>query len=596
MYTKKPKLIWQIFPSFLIIILGALIAVTWYSNRHFKHFFIENSEKELTIQARLLQHKFTGILAADPDQIHHVDTLCKKIKENVKTRVTIILPSGRVVGDSTGRIETMGSHKSRPEIQRALAGAKGVSIRYSDTLDQKMMYIALPLFAAGPKGQVQAVVRTAVSVSTIDASIQSVHNKTLIAMLLTVMAAALVSLYVSRRISQPVEKMTQGAQAFARGNLTNRLEVPDTEEFSQLARAMNSMAQSLDERIEDSINRRRELEAVHSSMQEGVIAIDNNEKIITINKAAAKIFDFPAPNLAHRNILEVSRNFELQNFIQKALSTHEPVEADIRLIREEEHILNIHSTALWDTGENRMGTLIIFHDITRIRRLEKMHKAFAANVSHELKTPLTSIKGFIETLQEMVVKNETKQALNFMGIIDKNVHRMIDIINDLLALSRLERLEGTELQFENQPLLAMVESAVNMLSPSWKAKEMEIQMNCQEDIQVLADPVLLEQALVNLVDNAIKYSPDGGRIRIEAETVPTGTEISIQDWGAGIAHEHLPKIFNRFYRVDKARSRQAGGTGLGLAIVKHIVQYHMGRIEVQSNRGKGTRFTIHIPG
>ena len=593
MYSKRPKLIWQIFPSFLFIILGALVAVTWYSNQHFKHFFIENSEKELTIQARLLQHKFTGILTSDPEQINHVDALCKRIKQNVKTRVTIVLPSGRVVGDSTGRIETMESHKSRPEIQRALAGAKGVSIRYSDTLDQKMMYIALPLFKKN--NQVQAVVRTAVSVSTIDASIQSVHNKTLVAMLLTVLAAAAVSLYVSRRISRPVEEMTRGAQAFAQGNLTNHLKVPDTEEFSQLARAMNSMAQSLDERIEDAINRRRELEAVHASMKEGVIAIDNNEKIITINKAAEKIFDFSAPNLAHRNILEVSRNFELQNFIQRALSTHEPVKADIRVVREEEHILNIHSTALWDTGENRMGTLIIFHDITRIRRLEELHKAFAANVSHELKTPLTSIKGFIETLQETVVNNHTDQALNFMGIIDKNVHRMIDLINDLLALSRLERLEGTKLQCENQPLVAMVESAVNILGPHWKKKNMEIQVECREDIQVLADPILLEQALVNLVDNAIKYSPGKGKIRIEARTLPTGTEISIQDWGTGIAHEHLPKIFNRFYRVDKARSRQEGGTGLGLAIVKHIVQYHMGRIEVQSDRGKGTRFTIHIP-
>ena len=592
MYIRKRKLIWHIFPSFLIIILGSLIFSTWYATQHFKHFFIENSEKELTIQARLLQHKFTGILDTAPQSITDMDRLCKKIGETVHTRVTIILPSGEVVGDSFGRIETMENHRDRPEIQTALNGNKGVSVRYSATLDQNMMYIALPLLNGST---VRAVVRTAVSISTIDQSIHSVRNNIFFTLIFIVLVAVAASLIVSRRISRPVEEMKQGAQEFARGNLNNRLAVPDTEELSELARAMNTMAESLDDKIKDSINRRRELEAVHTSMQEGVIAIDNQERIITINAAASKIFDFSASTLKNRNILEVARNFELQTFIQKALATPEPVEEDIHIQREEEMILNIHSTALWDTSEERMGTLIIFHDITRMRRLERMHKDFAANVSHELKTPLTSIKGFIETLQEMVQRNHTEQSLNFMQIIDKNVNRMIDLINDLLALSRLERLQGTDIQFENHPISSLVAAGVNLCRPAWEKKNIAIEVHCPDKAKALVDPILMEQALVNLVDNAIKYSPADGRVAIEVTPVDGGTEIRIRDWGSGIGQEHLPKIFNRFYRVDKGRSRAEGGTGLGLAIVKHIIQYHSGRIEVQSTKGKGSCFLIFIP-
>ncbi len=593
MTLKRRKLLWQIFPSFLVIILVALAFETWYSTRFFKDFFIENSEKELTTQALLLQHKFSGILNTDPSRIHHMDELCKRIGNTVNTRVTIILPSGKVVGDSFGRIETMENHTGRPEIQRALGGHKGVSVRYSATLDKNMMYIALPLLN---RERVQAVVRTAVSVSSIDSSIHTVQNRLLLSLIPIVIAAGLAGLYVGRRIARPVEEMKKGAQEFARGNLKNRLDIPDSEELAELARAMNTMAEKLDEKIKDSIHRSRELEAVHSSMQEGVIAIDDAERIITINAAAAKIFDFSAATLKQRNILEVARNFELQTFIQKALATPEPVEEDIHIQREEEMLLNIHSTALWDSTGSRMGTLIIFHDTTRIRKLERMHKDFAANVSHELKTPLTSIKGFIETLQEMVTRNETEPSLGFLKIIDKNVNRMIDLINDLLALSRLERLEGTHIMVEPYPISSLVAAAVNICRPKCEARNIQIKVNCPSDATVMVDPILMEQALVNLVDNAVKYSTPDNTIDIRVTPGDSETAIAVTDRGAGIGQEHLSKLFNRFYRVDKGRSRSEGGTGLGLAIVKHIVQYHSGRIEVQSTRGKGSTFTIHIPG
>ena len=606
--VKKRKLIWQVFPSFLVIILLSLTAVTWYSTRYFKDFFLENSEKELTIQAKLLQNKFARLLREEGGSILQIDAECKRVGESIQSRVTIVLPSGQVVGDSFGRVETMENHLIRPEIQAALKGRKGISIRYSSTLDQNMMYIAFPVTledqgwgavepggSTNPKNQVIAVVRTAVSISDIDKKITTVGNNILVALIFTLIAAAIASFYVAGRITKPVEQMTKGAMEFAKGNLNNRLSAPDTQELSQLARAMNQMAVKLAKKIQDFKNRSHELEAVHTSMQEGVIAIDKNEQIITINTAAAKIFDFPSSTLKKKNILEVARNYELQTFIQKALSTHEPVEEDILIERDETIVLNIHSTALYDTQEERMGTLIIFHDITRIRRLENMHKAFAANVSHELKTPLTTIKGFIETLQQMLADNEIQNSDTFLKIIEKNVNRMVDLINDLLALSRLERLEGTAVEFDSHPLSTLLNGAVNLCQSQALEKKSHICLSCPDTLSVRVDPILIEQAIINLVDNAVKYSPEDTRITIGVSCQKGVVIIEIRDFGNGIDKEHLPKLFNRFYRVDKGRGRNEGGTGLGLAIVKHIVQHHGGKIEVESQRGKGTTFKISLP-
>jgi len=588
---KKQKLIWQIFPFFLVIIIVSLSLEAWYFNRHSRRFFLENTEKELIVRARLIELKIAGMLSENPVQEQKLNAFCKELGAAIQTRITIVAPSGRVIADSFARVATMENHQNRPEIKTAFSGRQGMAIRYSRTLDKDMMYIALPV--KGPEG-VLAVIRTAVSVSAIEKNIQSTRNKVLLFLIVTVIAAAGVCWYVTRKIIQPLEEIKKGAQAFARGDLSNRLPVPDTEELSAVARSMNQMAQNLAHQIQEALDRQRELEAVHASMQEGVIAIDNQEKIITINDAAARIFSFPAPELKNKSVLEVARNYEFQTFIHTALSTHEPVEDDIRIHQDKEQILNVHSSALWDSRDHRIGTLIIFHDITRIRRLEKMHKDFAANVSHELKTPLTTLKGFIETLQAMP-DTTSEDRSGFLRILEKNVNRMIDLVNDLLALSHLERLEGTGIRFDETRLSDLIQSAVTTCGPLAEAKQIQVQIACPEDLSVRVDPVLIEQAIVNLVENAVKYSPENARVDIMVRNPGTDIEIDVIDSGTGIAAEHLPKIFNRFYRVDKGRSRQEGGTGLGLAIVKHIIHYHNGQITVSSVINKGTTFHIRLP-
>ena len=600
MHRKKTKLIWRIFPSFLFIILLSLTVEAWFSISYFKKFFLETTHRELMGRASLMQDRFARALYVDGLSPQQIDALCKNLGEKIQTRITVILNSGEVIGDSFARVETMENHKERPEIQTALSGEKSMAVRYSSTLDKNMMYIALPIVDNRPD---PAVVRTAVSISDIDTKGEDMRNSIALVLVLTTMAAALASLYVSRRITKPVEQMRQGAQAFSKGNLTNQLPSPDTEELSQLAKAMNSMASELNKKIMDVRNRSRELEAVHTSMQEGVIAINDQEQIITINKAAAKIFDFSPETLKTKHVLEVARNYDLQVFIKKALATGEPVEDDIVIDAGDRMVLNIHSTALYDAHDKRMGTLIIFHDITRIRLLETMHKDFAANVSHELKTPLTTIKGFIETLQQMMADSQSPSAPDsaaqfgrFLGIIEKNVNRMVSLIDDLLALSRLERLKGTDIQFETHSLAGLIQKVVKFCTDRAQSRGITMEVHCPDTIDAMVDPTLMEQAVFNLLDNAIKYSGEGTCVTINAELKDDNIQIQVKDTGSGIDTMHLPKIFNRFYRVDKGRSRDQGGTGLGLAIVKHIVQYHNGHIEVESRRGKGTCFTITIPG
>nr|WP_321400611.1 ATP-binding protein [uncultured Desulfobacter sp.] len=598
MFRKKTRLIWRIFPSFLVIILLSLTVEAWYSTSYFKQFFLENSRNELMVRASLMQDRFARALYEDGLPPQSIDRLCKDLGEKIETRITVILNSGQVIGDSFARVETMENHRNRPEIKAALSGEQSASVRYSPTLDKNMMYIALPIAydRADPD-----VIRTAVSISHIDAKVEGMRNSIALVLVFTTMAAALASLYVSRRITRPVEKMRQGAQAFSKGNLTSQLSIPDTEELSQLARAMNYMAAELNKKIMDSKNRSRELEAIHASMEEGVIAISGQEQIITINKAGAKIFDFPPETLKTKHVLEVARNYDLQVFLKKALATAEPVEDDIVIDADERMVLNIHSTALYDIHDARMGTLIIFRDMTRIRLLETMHKDFAANVSHELKTPLTTIKGFIETLQQMMADGEhtapdsSEQFARFLGIIEKNVNRMVRLIEDLLALSRLERLKGTDIQLEIHPLADSIHKVARFCADRAQSLGISMEVHCPDTIAGMVDPTLIEQAVYNLVDNALKYGGEGTSITINAELKDDKMEIQVKDTGPGIDASHLPKIFNRFYRVDKGRSREQGGTGLGLAIVKHIVRYHNGRIDVESRRGKGTCFTMTIP-
>jgi two-component system phosphate regulon sensor histidine kinase PhoR len=455
-----------------------------------------------------------------------------------------------------------------------------------------MMYVAIPL---KKEQTTSGVIRIALPTISIDRELRSIQIKIALGGLLIALIAAGISLLISRRISRPIEEMKKGADHFAEGDLTHRLTAPDSEELASLAEALNQMAAQLDRRIETIMSQRNELETVLASMLEGVIAIDNEERIINLNSAAAGLFDSKPENCRDRNLQEVIRNSALQQFVRQSIISQVPKEDDISLYHNGEKTLHLHSSPLLDANKERIGTLVVFNDVTHLRRLENMRRDFVANVSHEIKTPLTAIKGFVETLHQGSVDNP-EEAKRFLGIIQKHVDRLSSIVEDLLSLSRIEQEDEVKtIKLEEGFIKDVFRSAILICRPKAEEKNITVISLCDEPISARFDAMLLEQAVVNLLDNGIKYSEPERTIYLKAQRDNSEIKISVVDQGLGIAKKHLPRLFERFYRVDKARSRKMGGTGLGLAIVKHIAQSHGGSVSVESTLGQGSTFTIHLP-
>ena len=587
---KKKRLLWQLYPSYLLITLISLLAVSLFASSAFRQFFLERTAADLKSMAHLLEKQIEYFIS--PLDEMSVDSICKAVGEQSFTRITVILPSGKVVGDSEEAPESMDNHADRFEIAEALRGNFGTSTRYSSTLRQDMMYVAIPL---EKNNDVIAALRTSIPVTSIYDELRSIQIQIGFGGLLIAVFAAGVSLFISKRISKPIEEMKKGAERFASGDLNYRMPASDTEEMRGLAEAMNQMAAQLDDRIKTVIKQRNELEAVLSSMKEGVIAIDRDEKIIGINQAAARMFKSNPSDLEQRSIQEVIRNPELQKIVKSVLRSGDHTEGDIVLYQDEESILNIQTTSLLDENKKFIGILVVLNDVTRLRRLENMRKEFASNVSHEIKTPLTAIKGFVETLSQGAMEN-TDEAKRFLNIIEKHVNRLVALIEDLMHLSVIEQEDKSKrIKLKRGNIRSVIKTAIQVCQAKAESKKIKVNLICHENISTKIDTQLLEQAAVNLLDNAIKYSEEGGLVQIEAISTESEICISFKDYGIGIPKEHLPRLFERFYRVDKARSRKLGGTGLGLAIVKHIIQTHGGYVTVESNPGEGSNFIIHLP-
>jgi len=587
---KKRRLFWQLFPSYLFITFISLVAISMFASSSLRHFYLEHIAADLEARARILKQQIAGHLS--PIDTTLIDLICKEIGRSLSTRITVILPSGMVAGDSEEEPDKMNNHADRPEVIRALAGRVGNAIRYSNTLQQNMMYVAVPF---KQNNKVLVVLRTSIPVTSIDNELKSNQIKLVFGGVLIALLAAAISLLVSRRISHPIEEMKKGAEQFADGDLTHRLRVPNSNEMGSLAEAMNQMASQLNARINTIIQQHNELEAILSSMVEGVIAVNSDERIISINQTATQMFESIPSDMLGRSIQEVIKDSKMQDFLKQALSIGEPAEGDITMSNNDERILHMRSTSLCDVKESRIGTLIVLNDVTQLRRLENMRSDFVENVSHEIKTPLTTIKGFVETLRHGAM-DHPKKAERFLGIIEKHVNRLVAIIEDLLNLSKIEK-EGElkKIKLEKGRIKDVIQTAIQVCQTKAQRKKIRIDLMCEDEISARIDPLLLEQAVVNLLDNAIKYSKKKSSVQVEAILKDKEIIISFHDYGIGIAQKHLPRLFERFYRVDKARSRKLGGTGLGLAIVKHIVQAHGGHVTVESIPGEGSTFSIHIP-
>jgi len=596
---RRPRLFWRIYVTYLLIVVLCTAAVGFYAVRSARSFYIRHTEIELQARAQLVREQIVSQGGAIDTA--RLEPLIRRLGQASGTRVTIIsaaqpgVTRGTVVADSDVDPATMSNHSTRPEFRAALTAPEGSYIHYSIELKQNMVYVAVPL---KENGKVVAVVRTAVPLTGVNEALDTLYGRIALSALVVAVLAALIGLLMSAWITRPVHEIQQGAERLAAGEFTHKLYVPRTQEFASLAESLNHMAEELDEKIGTLTHERNEREAVLSSMVEGVFAVDAEERIIAVNDAAAGLIEGDPAAAEGRTVQEVLRNPDLQRVVAETLSGQEPVEADIVLrVGGKERFLQANGTLLRGGGdeEGAVGAVVVLNDVTRLKRLEAVRRDFVANVSHELKTPVTSIKGFAETLEDGALE-DPEAARRFVRIIAGQADRLNSIIGDLLALSTLEQSEGeSRLSLSEADVCDVLKVAVDVCEPRAQARNIHLSIDCATCLLGAVSPPLLEQAVVNLIDNAVKYSPEGSDVSVSLEEAADEVVISVSDHGPGISREHVARLFERFYRVDKARSRDLGGTGLGLAIVKHIAQAQGGSVSVDSTVGKGSTFRIHLP-
>ncbi|MCA1796416.1 MAG: PAS domain-containing protein [Geobacteraceae bacterium] len=590
---KRPRtLLWQIYPAFFAITLMVVISAGWYFMSVLKNYQDADYLDSLQARAALLEPQVEEELRRA--NYARLQQLSVRAGEQTNTRVTIITPEGTVVAESHEDPARLENHALRPEMATALKGEDGVSQRYSRSVSKNMLYFARPIRVES--GEIIGVVRTAIATDRIDERIAAVGQRLISGGVAVLLLVALLCLVVSRRITRPIEQIRLEAQRYASGNLQRRVHVKGSSEIRDLARTLNKMAHQLNERIRIIDKQRSEQDAVLASMVEGVLAVDVDENILRINPAAARLFEAETDDAQGRSVQEVVRRAELLEFVRTALQSDTVLEDDIVMFSGGKEIsLQVHGTPLLDQDGMTIGVLIVFNDMTRLRRLERMRQDFVANVSHELKTPITAIKGFIETLLDGAL-DDRKESEHFLHIVERQVERLNVIIEDLMSLSRIEQSEGrNRFEFDLEPLAPVVNEVINNCSMLAGQSNITLNNTCTTDLSAPVNAPLLEQALTNLVDNAIKYSRPGSDVSVTCYSEDGFAVIAVSDTGCGIEEEHLPRLFERFYRVDKARSRKCGGSGLGLAIVKHIVQIHQGHVDVKSVPGQGSTFTLQIP-
>jgi two-component system phosphate regulon sensor histidine kinase PhoR len=585
----KRRLLWHVLPSYALLIAAAALLFGWLATRILENSALADARADLQGLATFLDGQLGEQI---PDDRQPFARLARSLDATRGVRVALLVADGKVDSDSRDRPEELENQLDRPETRAALAGGVDDAVRYNAGLDERVMYLAAPVVR---RGQLIGVLYLAKSLGELDRAITRLQLWTVaIAGLL-----ALVCLPLAWRSVRPVATfLTQQAETagrLAEGHWGARLPIPERQELGEAAAAFNRMADRVEQRIGVLIQNNNEQKAVLASMAEGVLAVDGQERIISMNEASGRLLGLDQSQVQGRRLQEAVRNADLSRFISRALANQSPIEADVLLRGDRERVMQAHGSALHDLEGRPIGAVVVLNDVTEFRKLEHIRRDFVANVSHELKTPVTSIKGFVETLLDGAM-NDPVDSERFLRIIAKQADRLHAIIEDLLALSKIEQAEEAEdMALELTPLRGMLENAIATCQTTAADRRIAVTLDCDPALAARINTVLLEQAVVNLLDNAIKYSEPDHEVHVHGAAQDSEITISIADHGCGIAEEHAARIFERFYRVDRARSRKLGGTGLGLAIVKHIAQAHRGTVTVDSTLGVGSTFTIHLP-
>jgi two-component system phosphate regulon sensor histidine kinase PhoR len=588
----RRSLLWQFYPPFLFIILFGLLLLSWYIDNSFQKFALERLESELRARTLLAAERLKRQIQMSSNT--NFVLLSSELGELTSLHVSILAPNGDLLGDSFVDSQERRNEYSWPEVRAAISGARFIDLRFNPAFGEEALWAAYPIRVE--PATLNAIIRTSVPLSSVNEPLQALRIRMLFGVLVILGLTMLASLWVAGRFRNTLEELREGAERFARGELQRKLSVPDSIEMGALALTLNDMARQLNERIQAVVQQRSEREAILSSMEESFLAVDNYHRVLNLNRAAARLFRIQREPSIGRDLHLVVRNYHLTNFVNESLEHEGSLERDLTLRGPDGKArhLQAHGTPLRDVTGKQIGALIVLNDITRLKHLENVRSDFVANVSHELKTPITSIKGAVETLSDGAVE-DPETAQRFLNIIMRHADRLNTIINDLLLLSQIEYKEQMELHLGSERLAPLVRQAIQACELKAREKNIQLQQRCPEDLRLQVSPQLIEQALINLIDNAIKYSDPEKTVHVQVLLEEEDCLVRVSDEGCGIDPRHLERLFERFYRVDAARSRKLGGTGLGLAIVKHIMQVHQGRVEVQSQVGRGSVFTLRLP-
>ncbi len=572
---------WKLAGTYLILIILTITVLTLVMLYPMQEYYLNFLDETLLAQARLVRQLVENDSLEDAGLQQEVSSWA----EDIALRITVINARGEVMADSHGDPANMENHRNRPEMMAALQGKTGQATRFSTTLNRRLKYVALPV---RENGKITGVARIAMPVSDVSAILARIKGILAVAIGTALFVGLVVSFKLSTTLTQPVEEITRVAGKIAEGNFDERFYPRTDDEIAVLGRTINYTAEILKEKVNEIQQHRSRLETVLDNMVSGVIMLNNYGGIEMINNAARQELGLDDRSVGRHN-LEAIRNHRLNEKIKHVLATGAVTSIEVTLLQAPNRVFLVHLAPI-DRHNHREGVIAVFHDITQLRQLEQMRKDFVANVSHELKTPLTSISGFVETmLDDPEMDPETRKK--FLQIMAKETGRLNNLIDDLLELTRIESGKAYNVQ-QSVNLSEVVREVVEAMRPQAEAKGLELHMALGQGLKVRGSGSGLAQVVINLLDNAIKYTAAGGRISVTGYTRDNNVFVVIQDTGVGIPREELGRVFERFYRVDKARSRKLGGTGLGLAIVKHIVENHHGSIKVDSAPGAGSTFTL----
>ena len=577
---------------FLLLILFTLTALGSYILWFFYQHNITSLNAAMLSQGKIIEELIYRDMSG-PIQKAQIDEKIKELSSRIDLRVTIIDAAGTVIADSEQNPALMENHSDRPEVAAALSGGNSYSVRTSTTQDRSLLYVSTPVFY---QSEITGVVRVAMPLDHVDAGYRKILSALLAASLLTSVVAIIFSLAFAYRYTRPLEQVINTTNTIAEGDLSKRVFIKTGDELEILAHAINNLTSSLEDKVNDITAQNHKLELILQNMGDAVILLDRFGKVTTANKTAMTIFGITGQMMGQHNI-QVIGNSMFNQAAQATLRLKESRLIDLKTnIHGKKRVFQVFLAPITGAENEITGVLGVFHDITTLQDIHDRQADFVTNASHELATPLTAIKGFAETLLDGALE-QPELGEKFVRIIHDEADRMHRLIQDLLKLARLNAQEYREqIKLEQVVIAPVLVAAKQDMAPRWQQKNQIVTLECsQEALTAIAHPDWLKQVIVNLLENSIKYTPAGGKILLTSWQEDNQVKIAVKDSGIGIPPKDLPLIFDRFYRVDRARARTAGGTGLGLAIVKFIVEMLGGHIEVESMVDVGTTFTITLP-